>query len=331
MTKDLENIDELIAKFLSGECSPDEAIRLEEWKARSLANEDHFEASKKVFNVISGNTVSYPVDVDGAWNKINDKTDNSTKIISFVKRRTALRIAASLMLLVLLGFLLNWFFNETAPVPMVMKASNSAIQKILPDGSKVFINKNSEISFIQTKDGQRHVTLKGEAFFEVVHDEKSPFVIAVNDLLVKDIGTAFNVKENLNEQTVEVFVESGEVQFYTAKNVGLMLVRGNKASYNKLNGSFKRLQNESSINTKSYKTKLFEFNKTQLGEVIAQLNAVYDLNIRVQDTTLSKELLSVKFNNENVDLIINIIAETLDLEMEKTGKIILLKRKSTSR
>lgn len=331
MTKELENIDELIAKFLSGECSPEEAIHLEDWKAQSLGNADHFEASKKVFNVISGNTVSYPADVDAAWNKLNDKTDNSTKIISLTKRRTALRIAASLMLLVLLGFLMNWFFKEAAPVPIVMKASNSAIQKVLPDGSKVFINKNSEISFLQNKDGQRHVTLKGEAFFEVVHDEKNPFVIAVNDLLVKDIGTAFNVKENLNEQTVEVFVESGEVQFYTAKNAGLMLVKGDKASYNQINGSFKRLQIESSINLNSYKTKNFEFNKTQLGEVISQLSAVYDLNIRVQDTTLSRELLSVKFNNENIDLIINIIAETLDLEVEKMGNDILLKRKSSIR
>ncbi|MES2680946.1 MAG: FecR domain-containing protein [Bacteroidota bacterium] len=330
MQKDFENIDALIAKFHAGETNPEENAFLEDWKRESAENDLYFKASIKFLNSMAGFKDVETVDVNAAWEKLDKRISAGAKIIPISGRKTFVWIAASLLLLVSLGFVFTWFFDETASSPLCFKATASITEEILPDGSKVFMRKNSEISYLVNKEGQREVILKGEAFFEVVHDEKNPFVVNVNDVMIRDIGTAFNVKDNQAVNSIEVLVESGEVLFFSENNPGLQLVKGEKAVYNKTTKQFARVQVNPSENTTSYKSKIFEFRETRLREVVTQLNEAYGCNIRLGSEAIGEQHLSVVFNNENPELIINIIAETLDLEVEKRGDSVLFKSKSVS-
>ncbi|MEO6302514.1 MAG: FecR domain-containing protein, partial [Bacteroidia bacterium] len=187
--------------------------------------------------------------------------------------------------------------------------------------------KHSEISYV-TKNNVRQVKLKGEAFFEVVHNEKQPFEIVINDIIIKDIGTAFNVKALPGTNTIEVIVESGEVQFYTSNDVGVNLVKGQKAVYNITAKEFVRGVLDPAENATSYHSKVFRFNETPLDDVIREINNVYDANIAITDDQVADKKLSVVFNNEPIEVVINIIAETLDLEIEKKDSSVILKSKS---
>ncbi|MBL7911521.1 MAG: FecR domain-containing protein [Bacteroidia bacterium] len=323
----MENRDDLIAKVLSGEASAEEIAIVEAWKNGSAENNDYFELSKKLFSAINDVKIEYDVNTAAAWNKLDGRISGEAKIIPLYKSATFMRVAASLILLVALGFVIKFFIDPNDVRPMQYTALNKTVLDTLPDGSKVFINKNSELSYVADKDTRR-VELKGEAFFEVVHNEKQPFEIVINDVVIKDIGTAFNVKALPGNNTIEVTVESGEVQFYTSTDSGLNLKKGQKAIYNITTKQFVKGVLEPAETIASYRSRTFNFNGTPLNEVIKQINNVYDVNIDLDDEQIGNKELSVEFNNEPVDVVISIIAETLDLEIEKRDSSVVLKSKT---
>lgn len=328
METGFDHIDELIAKVLAGEASHEESVALTTWKQMSSENEHYYQESEKIFNAVNSLTNKYEVNTDAAWQNLNKRLDQGgAKVIPFYRSPVVLRAAAGLAILIVLTVVSKWLLNDEPIEPLVFKSKAKTEQTTLPDGSKVFMNKHSEIAYSINDKGERKVSLKGEAFFEVKHDEKKPFVIQVNEVMIKDIGTAFNVKAVPENNTVEVVVESGEVQFYTSANAGLSLVKGEKAIYEKNTGRFTKVLPTPTENTVSYKSKQFEFKATLLKEVVDQLNAVYPIKIVLQDKSLESMRLSVSFNNEAPEDIIEIIADTFDLETEKTDSTVILKPK----
>lgn len=326
MENEFEHWDALIAKFLAGEASREEAARLEAWRKESAMNEQLFQGSYRLMDTVDAN-----VNTDAAWNKLNKLINGApVKTIPVYQRPAVLRAAAALLLLAAFGFIMSWFMNQPDTKPVMLMAAQQARQEKLPDGSKVFINKGAELSYETAKDGSRQVKLKGEAFFDVVHNEEEPFVVLINDICIRDIGTAFNIKAIPGSEQIEVMVESGEVHFYSATDQGLKLRQGEKAQYHIAEKRFTRITPTPSENTTSYKTKQFRFRETPLKEVVAQINAVYDTDIRLADEAIGSERLSVMFDNESPGTIITIIAETLELDVEKNGAVVLLRRKATA-
>ncbi|MBA2611973.1 MAG: FecR domain-containing protein [Bacteroidetes bacterium] len=327
--KNFEDKDDLIAKVIAGEANGEEIALLEIWKNASVANLEYFTLNKKLLDTISSIELEHPVNINTAWNKLDERiSNNATKVIPLYKRTTVIRIAASLMLIVALSFLMKWIFTGKEVQSLQYLALNKTVSNTLPDGSKVFLNKHSEITYSLNKDNVREVKLKGEAFFEVVHNEQQPFEIIINDVIIKDIGTAFNVKALPGTNNIEVVVESGEVHFFTSTDAGLNLVKGQKAIYNITAKQFVQSILDPSENAVSYHSKIFQFNQTPLDNVIKQINDVYDVNIALNDEALADKKLSVIFNNEPVDVVISIIAETLDLDIEKRDSSVILKSKT---
>lgn len=83
----------------------------------------------------------------------------------------------------------------------------------LPDGTSVQINVNSHLAYPDTFEGKinREVTLVGEAFFDVAHDSKHPFIIHTGKIKTTVLGTAFNISAYDNEKSVTVTVKRGKV------------------------------------------------------------------------------------------------------------------------
>ena len=88
----------------------------------------------------------------------------------------------------------------------------------LPDGSGVFLNKKTELAYTFDKKEKSHVVkLKGEAYFNIQHENDKNFIIDAAGVFIRDIGTSFNVKAYPEDNTVEVVVEEGKVMFYTGQ------------------------------------------------------------------------------------------------------------------
>jgi ferric-dicitrate binding protein FerR (iron transport regulator) len=89
---------------------------------------------------------------------------------------------------------------------------------VLPDGSKVWLNAGSKLSYDKNYGNSlREVTLAGEAFFDVVKNPSRPFIIHTSKMEVRVLGTAFNVKCYPDEKKTETSLIRGSVEI-TLKN-----------------------------------------------------------------------------------------------------------------
>jgi len=320
-----QDIDNLIAKVLSGEAGQEELLQLEVWKKASKENQSYFEESKSIFERISSLKEEVPVNTELAWKKLESRLNAPEgRVIPLFRKKGILQAAASIVLLVSLGFVLNWWFNQTTEENVELATTTEAQEKTLPDGSKVVLDKNSSLSYNLTKKKVRQVKLKGIAHFEVIHNSEKPFVIEVNEVLIKDLGTSFEVKALPESELVEVSVEEGEVQFYTASNAGLRLVKGEKATYNKQSKEFLKGSPSTRAKNLDRLARRFNFENTLLSEVIEELNAVYNSDIRLENSRIGSCRLSVSFDNEQLDVLLSVIAETLNLRLKQQDSTIIL-------
>ncbi len=84
---------------------------------------------------------------------------------------------------------------------------------VLPDGTKVWLNSASKLSYSNTfNDAIREVELDGEAFFDVVKKPKQPFIVHTSGIDIKVLGTAFNVKSYSKEKTIEATLIRGSIE-----------------------------------------------------------------------------------------------------------------------
>lgn len=328
MEYNLDNIDDLIARVLAEEASETERLALQSWINESAEHKTYFEDSKELFSQIDSLKTLHKVDTVKAWDKLNARIESGkeAKVIPLFKR-AFVRVAASVVLLASLAVLTVYVLRNNNEEPVMMASTNTLVKQKLPDGSSVVLNKNSELSYELNKFGTREVKLKGEAYFDVVHNEEEPFIISIGSIVIKDVGTSFNVKAIEGTDTIEVYVESGEVQFYyrNNENSGLKLLKGEKAIYKRSRGEFYKLVPDANENITSYKSKNFRFKDATLKSVIEQINAVYGSDLQLSNEILGKCRLSVTFEQEDLEVIISVIAETLDLQVERSGNSILLK------
>jgi transmembrane sensor len=327
-------MDDLIGKVLAGEATAGELTELESWLQADDENRSYFSQMKIIFEKAGAARVQLDFDTDAAWKKVKHRMGKRRKVIPFpgtpdaqnreyMKYWSPFKVAAVLIMMIGLWYVTYQFLSPAIQRSKVITSANTQ-SDTLPDGSTAFLNKKSEVSFeYSPRKKIRMVKLKGEAFFEVRHDDTKPFVIETGEVLVKDLGTAFNVKAYEESKTVEVMVQSGEVQVYTLKNPGLSLHAGDVGIYDKVLKEFSRIE-KIDTNGLAYKTKVFSFNNTDLRSVIDMLNNVYNVNIRLSNEALNNCHLTVNFTNDKIETVLEVLAETLNLKLVRTGNEIVL-------
>lgn len=319
----------MIGKVLADEASADEQSRLTAWLQISAENQKYFDQVKKIFDTAASNTVQLNFDADAAWKKVQSKlhesrSDNHMFLMQGSRNYKLLRIAASVILLLGVGIFGYQFLYSPPSQTFEFVSDATTAQDTLPDGSTAFLNKKSSISYeYAPQEKIRKVKLKGEGFFEVKHEEEKPFVIEAEEVLVRDIGTSFNVKAYPESDTVVVTVKTGEVQIYTLKDEGLDLKMGETGIYNKRLKEFTRLE-KIDTNVLSYKTRIFSFNNTDLKSVISKISEVYNIKIKLDNPALNTCLITVNFHGESIETIVDVIAETLKLKVSKNDKEFVL-------
>ena len=324
-----EHIDDLIGKYLAGEALSDEIAFIESWMNQDERNRKYFDQLRTIFQK-SAQVIDYQVyDTDAAWDKLKKSLKASQGKSVTLRPSTSSntfqlfwRIAASLILVLGVGFFVYRLNKTEAVIPTVVVSNKGTVADKLPDGSNVVLNKQTQLAYSFDKKKKVHkVTLKGEAYFNIQHDSTRTFIVDVDGVMIKDIGTSFNVKAYPESNTVEVVVESGEVMFYTDTDSGVYLRTNGKGVYNKSTKAFTIDQPEE--NALAYKTRVFTFSNTGLQAVVESLNDVYEKEIVITDKIKNCHI-TVSFNNETQEEIVAIISETLGLKItESDGKIML--------
>jgi ferric-dicitrate binding protein FerR (iron transport regulator) len=320
------HIDDLIGKYLSGEAAPDETQFVESWLTKSEDNRRYFDQMKTIFSRAAKVAVAQQFDADAAWNRVKTKLhkNGNAKTVQLkpdTNYNLYLKIAASVIMVLGLGFFTYRAFNPAVTVVEVV-ADKKTEADTLPDGSGVFLNKETKLAYEFDKKKNTHIVkLKGEAYFNINSNDNKQFIVKADEVFIKDIGTSFNVRAYPESNTIEVVVEEGEVMLYTESDSGVYLGAGGKGVYNKKTHKF--TIEEPEPNATAYKTRFFIFSDTDLNTVVESVNAVYNQKIKISEN-LKACRLTVTFNNESTDDIADVIAETLGLTVKRSGQEVLL-------
>lgn len=131
----------------------------------------------------------------------------------FSRRRL---VVCSLVLLVGFCGLLLWFTGGDAVPDRIEIVSERGMRKqiVLPDGTKVWLNADSRLSYegLMEGVGPRNVWLEGEAYFDVRRNRHRPFIITTDKISIRVLGTTFNVKAYPDERETEATLISGEIE-----------------------------------------------------------------------------------------------------------------------
>ena len=160
----------------------------------------------------------------------------------------------------------------------------------LEDGTKVWLNAESQLSYPDTfRSDERRVILKGEAYFQVAHNEEKPFYVESDGQLVRVYGTEFNIRSYEEDAAVYTTLISGSVALQVAGNLNaeLFLTPGRQAVFDKKEASaFVR-----SVNTEvvtGWRKGLFVFEEQNLGQIMATLARWYNFDYEFADNVLSE-------------------------------------------
>ena len=319
--QDFHITDDLLVKYLLGEASPTEAQAVEVWTAESSSNKAYLEQLRRVWETSRLLAPALPVDETAAWQSFKARVENrKTPVRKSNSFNNWMRIAA-LFILIVGASLFFYLSNQQTPVQnLLLTAKQEALVDTLSDGSIVTLNKNSSLSYPDRFEGEeRVVKLKGEAFFSVAPNKTKPFLIHVNDVTVKVIGTSFNIRTR--NGTTEVIVETGIVEVIRKNNV-LELRPKEKAVVQKDSTMFKIAETDKLYNY--YRTKEFVCDNTPLWKLVAVLNEAYNANIIIQKDALRSLPLTTTFNNESLDRILEIIHATFDITITRQNNQIIL-------
>lgn len=305
---DQEKTDIIIAKFLAGEASPEEALWLDDWKNESEANRIHFEQCSK----LSGPGAMDELDSAKAWKQVEPLLNEEAIIIPYTPFRNALRIAASVLLIAVLSVIVFFVIKEKEPQVLAFTAGETELPVTLNDGSDVLLAPHAELSAVGYGNDNRLLKLKGDAYFRVVHYAENPMVIDAGKVFVKDIGTKFSIRNSPDTDTVYVHVDEGIVLLFDSLGSQIEIKASGNAMYVR---SAKRIVANNSSNNNLPVS--FVFNNKPLQEVIDELNSKYKANIVLENAALKKCTITTTFTNEDLDTILLVITETLGLRFEK--------------
>jgi ferric-dicitrate binding protein FerR (iron transport regulator) len=158
---------------------------------------------------------------------------------------------------------------------------------ILPDGTKVWLNAASSITYPAAFAGNtRNITMSGEAYFEVAHDKTKPFTVDINgEGAVEVLGTEFNINAYKDHGAINTTLVNGKVKAFGSAagkqkaTEALVLAPGQQAV----------LAMGSSISSHDRKLSLRTMEEADMVQVLAWKNGIFDLT-GASFQTLMKEV-----------------------------------------
>ena len=316
-----ENTDNLLARYFGGNSSEQDMQALELWISESAENQLYFDELTELYAKLGTADANIPKpNTDRAKKSFMaymalQKSNHAQAIETKHKPlfKSWLFRAASIALILALSFSAWMIFSEH---DVVLATKETTKEGTLSDQTEIKLSKNSKIIY-SSRYGKktRKIRLEGQAFFAVGHKGKGVLQINADETFIEDIGTKFTVSAYPDSNKVKVNVSEGKVHFYTTTNDGIILSATETGVYDKESKKFSVIKSEVYSVTKDIKH--IEFNGKNLHDAMDIIAREYDIKIRFEEASIGNRKITVNFDGENVDMVLNVIAETLDLDVKK--------------
>ncbi|MBK7709973.1 MAG: FecR domain-containing protein [Bacteroidales bacterium] len=319
---------EELASLLSGEKNEHSEL------LGRFIDEDKTDTAKK-WKELRSMSDEKEINVDNAWKNVYDRIneDADKRVISHVRsgflHSSFMKVAAIALIILSLGTAGAYLLNPdifSKRITIATSNDQKNVQVSLPDGSTIYLNRNSEFSYRSNFGNHaRNVMLTGETFFEIAPDASKPFIIDAGKAKVRVVGTSFNVISKNRESAVEVFVKTGKVTI--SNNTGAESLSLDPGYVGTMDSGTSRKTMNNNPNYISWKTGLLIYNGQKLDVVLSDLKRVYNMDIDVADPAILENEWTSPIDNQPQETIIRLICASFNLSYTKDGDVYHLTRK----
>jgi transmembrane sensor len=293
------DMEELFDRYLKGEASPAETERVEAWL-------EHYQHPKAEWQQLD--KTSREKWLEALFEDVQESITEQ-KIVPIRSRRILWRTIAAIAAMLLLGLGIV-YLERPKQVQMISLnvAPNQKSQVVLADGSKVWVNSQSSLTYPKTFDGKtREVYLSGEAFFDIRHDAAKPFIIHTGNIVTTVLGTAFNIKEDKGTHTVVVTVTRGKVSVANGSHLLGVITPNQQISVNTVNHA----QTQKNVNAGeavTWQQNSISFDDITFADAAAQLQRRFKVKISfANDKVQNCRFTGSALKEEKLDQILKVI------------------------
>jgi ferric-dicitrate binding protein FerR (iron transport regulator) len=301
-----EALEIRIGRYLSGEMSGLER--------ESFMRE--LEADSSLRNLVEAHSrlwkqeISFPQsswDTSSAWDTFNASLPVADQPKKSIRRIWLIRAAAAAILFLGVYAVL---FSGSEPVHYAyLDGAEQTIQ--LKDGTKVTLNRGSELKVYPFNASGRRVELTGEAFFDVTPDKSKPFSIVCGNTRTEIVGTSFNLKET--SDGAEIFVTSGKIIFTAVDNdvQAVALTAGEAAIYT---GDKMNLIANPSPNIQAWRTHDLSFIKMPLSTVVEDISTYFDQKVIIENDASKSCIINIPlpFQKPQIEVVLEAVAASIN-------------------
>jgi transmembrane sensor len=321
---------ELYIKQKDGTISTEELAELESWTQK---HSDELHEIEALFEASASDEHSPVFNPEDQWDELETmiKIGNESRSTKTIKLFPWIARVASAVILVL-GFTFIFYqyknvSSDNLNLQTIVHTDDSNQKLIeLPDGSKVWLNANSELLYPEQFVGDSRILyLKGEAFFEVMPNKDKPFIVHSGISKTTVLGTSFNLRAYSKEDEIRLTVVTGKVAFTLADDKeGVIVTPGDMAKLTNKSKSIEQALN-TDLNFLSWKTGHLSFNDKPISELIKPLERHYGIEIHVKDPETLNCRFTGDFTETDIENAIKIITRATGTSYELTkGKYTIL-------
>lgn len=292
------------------------------WRKEDPENEQFYQTNRLIWSQSEEVSPSWTPDITSAWERFESTRQiTQSKPAKSQKSFGWMRVAAVLVLAVSLSV---WIFNKPdqakSAATIVYAADQEAINPLLSDGSKVYLNKGSKLTVIGdlSTSSERLVQLEGEGFFDIYRDSGRPFLIEVAGMQVQVLGTSFLVR--VDDGSLEVVVREGKVAVaHPDGSDRVELTDHQRYIMDRITGRSK-VDRDPTENAWSWQTGILQFQATPLNEVLRTIERHYHIQINLANPANELCPFTSRFQEADAATVLQSIAGAFGMKVRTSGQ-----------
>ena len=300
--------EEIIERYLAGECSDADMRRIFEWLQASENNRKEWLKLRMVSAQGVFTHSSESEHIARSYKELRKKQNKQKRFEQEISRKITLRLmryAASILLLAGLSVIFFKYITDWQYPKMIVVATgeNEPVRQVmLEDGSQVWLSAGSHIEYPERfRKNERSVSVEGKVYFEVNKDANRPFYVKTETYTVKVLGTSFEVNAFKYSQTSDVALVDGEIEILDHNRAALCALQpGQQFEIDKISNRFTLHRVNAEMYASWHEGKL-EFNGLTFAEIVKVLERQYHVRI-VLDEGIAKDIRLVGSLNLQKDI-----------------------------
>lgn len=306
-----QEIENLLNKYINGQLTPEEKLRVEQW----------LESTRNDTPVTRFNTQ----DESELLASIHEKIQASKKRSRVVPFRRLLQAAAILLAVSFAGY---YAFVQFPTRDTERASTTTEITKVmLQDGTIVWLKPNSSLTYPEVfNDNERRVSLTGEALFEVAKDAAHPFLIQCGEVTARVLGTSFNIRMTDAQTEIAVLTGTVNVSSQQDKN-GVDVLPNEKVLYTSSLQTISKVEStENEVNAVVKGTQYdMHFEQTTIHEIARRIGGKFNVQVNLEESKVNDCVITADFTDQSLETTLRKISRVLAFDYTITGSLVTIK------